>query len=129
MWTGVVCGLLAGAMWGMVFVVPELLSAFTPLEMAVGRYVAYGAIALGLMLPRLLADAVLVLHLAFVAFAVAGGLLAWRWRWMPWLHLPALAWAATVEFTGWICPLTPLENALRAAGGQAGYSSGSDNCN
>jgi drug/metabolite transporter (DMT)-like permease len=48
-----VCGLLAGAMWGMVFVVPELLAAFTPLEMAVGRYVAYGAIALVLMLPRL----------------------------------------------------------------------------
>lgn len=53
MWTGVVCGLLAGAMWGMVFIVPELLSAFTPLEMAVGRYVAYGLIALVLMLPRL----------------------------------------------------------------------------
>lgn len=74
------------------------------------------------MLSRLLADAVLVLHLAFVAFAVAGGLLALRWRWMPWLHLPALGWAAAVEFTGWICPLTPLENALRVAGGQAGYS-------
>ncbi len=53
MWTGVVCGLLAGAMWGMVFIVPELLSAFSPLEMAVGRYVAYGAIAFVLMLPRL----------------------------------------------------------------------------
>ncbi|WP_342114994.1 DMT family transporter [Pseudoduganella sp. OTU4001] len=53
MWTGVVCGLLAGAMWGMVFIVPELLSAFTPLEMAVGRYTAYGAIAFVLMLPRL----------------------------------------------------------------------------
>lgn len=53
MWIGVVCGLLAGAMWGMVFIVPELLSAFTPLEMAVGRYVAYGAIAFVLMLPRL----------------------------------------------------------------------------
>ncbi|XLZ71802.1 DMT family transporter [Massilia sp. SR12] len=53
MWTGVVCGLLAGAMWGMVFVVPELLSAFSPLEMAVGRYIAYGLIALVLMLPRL----------------------------------------------------------------------------
>ena len=53
MWNGVLCGLLAGAMWGMVFIVPELLSAFSPVEMAVGRYVAYGAIALGLMLPRL----------------------------------------------------------------------------
>jgi drug/metabolite transporter (DMT)-like permease len=53
MWTGVVCGLLAGAMWGMVFIMPELLSAFSPLEMAVGRYVCYGAIAFVLMLPRL----------------------------------------------------------------------------
>jgi hypothetical protein len=76
------------------------------------------------MLLRLLADAVLVLHLVFVAFAVAGGLLALRWRWLPLLHLPALAWAVTVEFTGWICPLTPLENHLRQAGGAAGYSGG-----
>ncbi|WP_395407730.1 DMT family transporter [Pseudoduganella sp. UC29_106] len=53
MWNGVLCGLLAGAMWGMVFIVPELLSAFSPVEMAVGRYVAYGAIAFGLMLPKL----------------------------------------------------------------------------
>lgn len=53
MWTGVMCGLLAGALWGMVFIVPELLPAHTPLELAVGRYTAYGAIALGLMLPRL----------------------------------------------------------------------------
>ena len=53
MWIGVLCGLLAGALWGMVFIVPELLGAFSPLEMAVGRYVAYGAFAFGLLLPRL----------------------------------------------------------------------------
>ena len=53
MWTGVLCGLLAGAMWGMVFIVPELLPAFSPVELAVGRYTAYGVIAFGLMLPRL----------------------------------------------------------------------------
>ena len=76
------------------------------------------------MLFKLLADAVAFIHLLFVAFAVAGGLLALRWRWLPWLHLPALAWGATVEFTGGICPLTPLENWLRAAGGAAGYSGG-----
>lgn len=76
------------------------------------------------MLFRVLADAVLLLHLAFVAFALLGGLLALRWRWMPWLHLPALAWGAIVEFSGWICPLTPLENALRSAGGAAGYEGG-----
>ena len=76
------------------------------------------------MLWRLMADAVLLLHLLFVVFAVLGGLLALRWRWVPWLHLPALAWGATVEFTGWICPLTPLENLLRRAGGEAGYAGG-----
>lgn len=76
------------------------------------------------MLHRLLADAVVLLHLAFVAFAVSGGLLALRWRWIPWLHLPALGWAAFVEFTGRICPLTPLENVLREAGGNAGYQGG-----
>ncbi|MGV3573338.1 MAG: DUF2784 domain-containing protein [Ramlibacter sp.] len=73
---------------------------------------------------RVLADAVVVLHLLFVAFAVGGGLLALRWRWMPLLHLPAMAWAGWVEFTGRICPLTPLENHLRAAGGAAGYEGG-----
>jgi hypothetical protein len=74
------------------------------------------------MMASWLADAVLLLHLMFIVFAVGGGLLALRWHWMPWLHLPALAWGVTVEFTGWICPLTPLENALRRAGGAAGYT-------
>lgn len=73
---------------------------------------------------RALADAVVLFHLLFVAFAVGGGLLAFRWRWMPLLHLPAMAWAGWVEFTGRICPLTPLENHLRAAGGAAGYQGG-----
>jgi hypothetical protein len=76
------------------------------------------------MLHRLLADAVVLFHLLFVAFAVAGGLLVFRHRWVAGLHLPALAWAAFVEFTGRICPLTPLENRLRAAGGEAGYQGG-----
>jgi len=53
MWNGVLCGLAAGAMWGMVFIAPEWLSAFSPVELAVGRYTAYGAMALGLMAPRL----------------------------------------------------------------------------
>ena len=71
---------------------------------------------------RILADLVLVTHLGFVAFAIFGGLLALRWRRIAWLHLPAVAWGATVEFTGWVCPLTPLENGLREAGGIAPYS-------
>ena len=69
----------------------------------------------------ILADGVLLLHAAFVAFAALGGLLALRCRWMPWLHLPAAAWGAFIELTGRICPLTPIENQLRIAGGSAGY--------
>jgi hypothetical protein len=57
---------------------------------------------------HILADLVVVLHLAFILFAALGGLLALRWRWMPWLHLPAVVWAVLVELTGWICPLTPV---------------------
>ena len=70
----------------------------------------------------LLADLVLIVHLTFVVFVLCGGLLVLRWRWTAWLHLPAAAWGAIVEFTGWICPLTPLENWLRAQGGEATYA-------
>ena len=70
---------------------------------------------------RILAELVLFTHLAFVAFAVFGGLLVLRRRHVAWLHLPAVAWGAIVEFTGWVCPLTPLENRLREAGGGASY--------
>jgi len=76
------------------------------------------------MTAGLLAEAVVLLHFAFVAFAVAGGLLVLRWPRVALLHLPALAWAAFVEFSGRTCPLTPLENALRAASGEAGYAGG-----
>lgn len=71
----------------------------------------------------LLADLVLIVHLAFVVFVLCGGLLVLRWRWIAWLHVPAIAWGAFVEFRGWICPLTPLENWLRAQGGDISYRS------
>jgi Protein of Unknown function (DUF2784) len=74
------------------------------------------------VLYRVPADLVLVVHAAFVAFAILGGLLVLRWRWLLWLHVPAVSWGAFIEFTGWVCPLTPLENSLRVAGGTAGYS-------
>jgi len=73
------------------------------------------------MLYPLLADLVLVVHLMFVVFVLCGGLLVLKWRWIARLHLPAVVWGAVVEFTGWICPLTPLENWLRMQGGEAGY--------
>lgn len=68
-----------------------------------------------------LADLVLVAHLLFIVFVVAGALLLFRWPRLVWLHLPAAAWGVVIEWTGWICPLTPLENALRRAAGEAGY--------
>ena len=70
-----------------------------------------------------LADQVLIVHLAFVVFDLCGGLLVLKWRGVAWLHLPAVTWGAFVEFSGWICPLTPLENWLRALGGVATYRS------
>ena len=74
------------------------------------------------MIFRLLADATVIIHLAFVAFVVCGGLLVLRWRRAAWFHLPAAAWGAWIEFAGWICPLTPLENWLRLQGGSTTYS-------
>jgi len=76
------------------------------------------------MLYRLAADAVLVLHLAFIVFVIAGAALALRWRWIPWLQLPAAAWGFYVEASGRICPLTPLENSLRVRANGSGYEGG-----
>jgi hypothetical protein len=74
------------------------------------------------MSERLLADAVLVSHLLFIAFVVLGGLLGLRYRWVIALHLPAVAWGIFVETSGRLCPLTTLENSLRHAAGDAGYA-------
>jgi hypothetical protein len=73
---------------------------------------------------RILADLLVVFHLAFAAFVVFGGFLAWKWRWAVLAHLPALAWGFWVEISGQICPLTPLENHLRYLAGQSGYQGG-----
>ena len=70
----------------------------------------------------LAADLVLVFHLAFVVFVALGGLLVLRWRRVAWLHIPAAAWGAAIEFGGWICPLTPIENDLRARAGESPYT-------
>lgn len=73
---------------------------------------------------RLLANAVVVFHALFVVFIVFGGFLAWRWRWVALVHIPCAIWGVLIEYRGWICPLTPLENALRHKAGQQGYSGG-----
>jgi len=73
---------------------------------------------------RLLADAVVAVHLGFIVFVIGGGLLMlWR-RWWAVLHLPAVAWGAWTEFTGTLCPLTPWEQSLRRQAGEAGYAGG-----
>ena len=76
------------------------------------------------MLYRALADLVLVTHLAFVLFVVLGGVLVLRWPRLAWVHIPVALYGAAIEFIGFICPLTPLENSLRVRGGQAGYEGG-----
>ena len=76
------------------------------------------------MLARIAADAVVVLHLAFIAFVMLGGLLVLRWRRLALLHVPAFVWAVLIELADWRCPLTSVENRLRAAAGLSGYPGG-----
>ena len=71
-----------------------------------------------------LADVVLVVHFAFLAFVVVGGALVLRWARVAWVHVPAAIWGVLIEFFGWICPLTPLEIALRHRAGEAAYTGG-----
>lgn len=73
---------------------------------------------------RIAADLTVITHFLFILLVVFGGLLVIRWAKAAWLHVPAAVWGALVEFSGLYCPLTPLENRLRQAGGEAGYSGG-----
>jgi hypothetical protein len=70
---------------------------------------------------RLLADAVVVIHVSFVLFVVLGGFLLRRWPHLIYAHIPAAVWGVLIEFAGWVCPLTPLEKSLRVRGGEQGY--------
>ena len=72
----------------------------------------------------IVADALVIAHLAFIVFVMLGGLLQLKWRWFIYLHLPAVAWGILVELLGWLCPLTPLEQHFRLLAGEAGYSGG-----
>lgn len=70
----------------------------------------------------LAADILLVIHFLFISFVVLGGLLVYKWRWLAFLHIPAVVWGTLIEFRGWLCPLTPWEQQLRQAAGEAGYN-------
>ena len=74
------------------------------------------------MFYRVAADVVLLVHFGFITFVVLGGLIAFRWLPIIYLHLPTVVWGALIEFQGWICPLTPLEHHLLRAAGEEGYT-------
>jgi hypothetical protein len=74
------------------------------------------------ILPHVAADIILVLHLTFIVFVSLGGLLVLCWPRLAWLHLPCVAWGVVIELSGGVCPLTPLEQSLRLAAGNPGYS-------
>ena len=73
---------------------------------------------------RVAADAVVVIHLLFIGFVVFGAFLTWRWPKVAWVHVPVAVYGALVEFIGFTCPLTPLENYLRHRAGETGYRGG-----
>jgi hypothetical protein len=71
---------------------------------------------------RILADVLVLFHLAFLLFVVfGGGLVLWRRR-LAVLHVPAALWGVFVECAGGVCPLTPLEVRFRVLGGEGGYA-------
>jgi hypothetical protein len=83
---------------------------------------------------RILADLIVTIHAAYVAFVVfglvaivVGWALGWRWVrnvWFRGLHLVAIALVFAEALTGVACPLTVFESALRWRAGERGYSSG-----
>jgi hypothetical protein len=76
------------------------------------------------MLKSVLADLLVLIHLSFILFVVLGGWFVLRWPWVAFIHLPAAVWGAVIEFGNRICPLTPMEQKLRLAAGEGGYSGG-----
>ncbi len=76
------------------------------------------------MMSRVIADLLVVVHFAFIAFVVFGGFLVLKWGRISLLHIPCAVWGVLIELRGWICPLTPLENHFRQAAGGAGYTGG-----
>jgi len=76
------------------------------------------------MLKSYAADSVVLIHFGFILFVIFGGFLVIKWRKLIWLHLPAAFWGAMIEFFGWVCPLTILENQLRIGSERGSYSTG-----
>lgn len=75
------------------------------------------------MILKIVADAIVLVHLMFIIFVVTGGLFVLKWPKTAWLHIPAAIWGALIDCAGWVCPLTYVENSLRFAGGKTAYPS------
>ncbi len=73
---------------------------------------------------EVIADGVVLAHAAFVVYVVLGGLLTLKWRRCAWVHVPCALWGTLIEFAGWVCPLTPLENWLRVRASETAYTGG-----
>ncbi len=76
------------------------------------------------MVYRSLADLAMIVHFVFIAFIAVGGLLAWRWPRLIWLHVPAVVWGIAIITVGVTCPLTSLEQHFRGLAGETGYEAG-----
>lgn len=76
------------------------------------------------MSDAILADGVVLLHLAFVLFVIFGGLLVLRYPRFAFAHVPAFIWGAYIEISGGLCPLTSVENRLRQKVAEGGYDAG-----
>jgi hypothetical protein len=70
------------------------------------------------------ADLVVIAHVGFIVFVLVGGFLAWRWRWLLWAHVPAVALTMALFAFGADCPLTDLEKHLRHEAGESVYRDG-----
>ncbi|WP_027499593.1 DUF2784 domain-containing protein [Rhodococcus sp. UNC363MFTsu5.1] len=76
------------------------------------------------MVFRVLAEATMTVHFAFLVYVVAGGFLAWRWPWAIWPHLVLAGWGFSTIVFGLDCPLTHLENWARHEAGEQGLRTG-----
>ncbi len=71
----------------------------------------------------ILADIVVITHALFIVFVIFGGFIVLKWHKVMWLHIPCAIWGVLIEFFGWICPLTYLENYYRELGNSNYYES------
>ncbi|MDH4319106.1 MAG: DUF2784 domain-containing protein [Desulfobulbaceae bacterium] len=76
------------------------------------------------MFNSFIADLLVILHFSFIIFVVFGGLPTLKWPSLAILHIPSVIWGALLEFYGWMCPLTHLEQHFRRSASDSGYQGG-----